>query len=83
MVVYRRRFSSHDNDRERDAEELLMYDAIEHGDGTVVKTNFNSTTTRPDAIGVGAVGGNAKSNDTAYVIRIPKGCLQSPDILLI
>lgn len=73
MVVYRRRFSSHDHERERDAEELLMYDAIEHGDGTVVKTNFNSTTTRPDAIGVGAVGGNAKSNDTAYVIRIPKG----------
>jgi hypothetical protein len=67
MLVYRRRFMG--SSSYRSSEELTFYDAVDHGDGTLTRANFCSTTIAPDGIGVGTSSGN----DTAYIIKVPKG----------
>lgn len=67
MLVYRRRFMG--SSSYRSSEELTFYEAVAHGDGTLTRANFCSTTIAPVGMGVGTSSGN----DTAYIIKVPKG----------
>jgi G:T/U-mismatch repair DNA glycosylase len=66
MLVYRCRFmNKHDG---RSLEETAYYDAVSHGDGSLTRANFCSTTLSPSAETIGYEG-----FDNAYVIKVPKG----------
>jgi hypothetical protein len=52
----------------RSVEERQYYDALEHGEDTIIRTNFTST-----SASIGFSGHTGRRNNTDYVIRVPKG----------
>ena len=72
MVVYRTRFMSGNSGRSR--EEMACYEALNDGDGMMVRTNFNSTSIDCDNAGIGnGLSGLPVECRTQYVIKVPKG----------
>jgi hypothetical protein len=66
MLVYRCRFRN--KHVGRSSEEDAYYDAVAHGDGSLTRPNFCSTTTSSPADALGYEG-----TENAYVIKVPKG----------
>lgn len=72
MVVYRTRFMSGSSGRSR--EEMACYEALQDGDGMMMKTNFNSTSIDHDNAGINnALFALPVEGRTQYVIKVPKG----------
>ena len=72
MVVYRTRFMSGASGRSR--EEMACYEALNDGDGMMVRTNFNSTSIDCDNAAIGnGLSGLPVEGRTQYVIKVPKG----------